>query len=89
MIERCWIASAPGLGLTPVVLYDQASADWYRERKWAVTEMIPAGRLEGAVESVRAHYDGWVKANGRASGNMRPADRELWIAVLGPEFGGQ
>jgi hypothetical protein len=46
-------------------------------------------QLAGAVEAVRAHYDGWVKANGRASGNMRPADRALWIAVLGPEFGGQ
>jgi hypothetical protein len=46
-------------------------------------------QLQGAVSAVRAHYDGWVKANGRMAGNMRPADRELWIAVLGPEFGGQ
>lgn len=47
MIERCWIASAAQLA--PTVLYDQASADWYRERNWAVTEMVPADQPAGAV----------------------------------------
>lgn len=46
-------------------------------------------QLRGAVEAVRAHYEGHVKANGDATGNMRPSDRELWIAVLGPKFGGR
>lgn len=43
----------------------------------------------GAVEAVRAHRDRWYAANSQNPDEARPADRELWVVVLGSDLGGQ
>lgn len=51
-IERCWVCTRPEPESTqaPVVMYDEASADWYRGHGWAVVEFVPSTDTRGAVE---------------------------------------
>lgn len=50
VIEHCWVCTARR-GVEPVVMWDRASAEWYRERGWTVEEYVPRGPLAGAVEA--------------------------------------